>query len=46
MIKEYFANYFLHSSDVTIDLANDTITTLQSKTEPWSVTLLDTGWKP
>lgn len=43
MIKEYFANYFLHSSNVTIDLATDTVTTLQSKTEPWSVTLLDTG---
>ena len=43
MIKEYFANYFLHASDVTIDLANDTIKTLQSNTEPWSVTLLDTG---
>ena len=43
MIKEYFANYFLHSSDVTIDLANDSIKTLQSNTEPWTVTLLDTG---
>jgi glucose-1-phosphate cytidylyltransferase len=43
MIKEYFANYFLHSSNVTIDLANDSIKTLQSNTEPWSVTLLDTG---
>ena len=43
MIKEYFANYFLHTSDVTIDLATGTIKTLQSKTEPWSVTLLDTG---
>ena len=43
MIKEYFANYFLHSSDVTIDLANDIIKTHQSNTEPWSVTLLDTG---
>jgi glucose-1-phosphate cytidylyltransferase len=43
VIKEYFANYFLHSSDVTIDLANDSIKTLQSNTEPWSVTLLDTG---
>ena len=43
MIKEYFANYFLHSSDVTIDLASDTIKTLQSNIEPWSVTLLDTG---
>lgn len=43
MIKEYFANYFLHSSDVTIDLRTDTMTTLQSNIEPWSVTLLDTG---
>jgi glucose-1-phosphate cytidylyltransferase len=43
MIKEYFANYFLHSSDLMIDLANDSIKTLQSNTEPWSVTLLDTG---
>jgi glucose-1-phosphate cytidylyltransferase len=43
MIKEYFANYFLHMSDVTINLADDTISTLQSKTEPWKVTLLDTG---
>ncbi|MEU0496658.1 glucose-1-phosphate cytidylyltransferase [Mycobacterium sp. NPDC006124] len=43
MIKEYFANYFLHMSDVRIDLRNDTIQTLESKTEPWTVTLLDTG---
>lgn len=43
MIKEYFANYFLHMSDVTIDLASDSIKTLQSKTEPWTVTLLETG---
>ena len=43
IIKEYFANYFLHSSDITVDLANDTIKTHQSNTEPWSVTLLDTG---
>jgi glucose-1-phosphate cytidylyltransferase len=43
MIKEYFANYFLHMSDVKIDLANDTIATLSSKTEPWTVTPLDTG---
>ncbi len=43
MIKEYFANYFLHMSDVRIDLKNDTIQTLESKTEPWTVTLLDTG---
>jgi glucose-1-phosphate cytidylyltransferase len=43
MIKEYFANYYLHTSDVTIDLATGTVTTLQSQAEPWSVTLLDTG---
>jgi glucose-1-phosphate cytidylyltransferase len=43
MIKEFFANYVLHASDVTIDLSADTVTTLQSKTEPWKVTLLDTG---
>lgn len=43
MIKEYFANYFLHTSDVTIDFATNSIKTLQSNTEPWTVTLLDTG---
>ena len=43
MIKEYFANYFLHMSDVKIDLANDSVGPLESKTEPWTVTLLDTG---
>jgi glucose-1-phosphate cytidylyltransferase len=43
MIKEYFANYFMHMSDVRIDLANDSIATLESNTEPWTVTLLDTG---
>ena len=43
MIKEYFANYFLHMSDVTIDLANDTVEVLSRTAEPWKVTLLDTG---
>jgi glucose-1-phosphate cytidylyltransferase len=43
MIKEYFVNYFLHMSDVTINLGTDTVETLHSKTEPWTVTLLDTG---
>jgi len=43
MIKEYFANYFLHTSAVTINLAKGSIETLRSNTEPWSVTLLDTG---
>lgn len=43
MIKEYFANYFLHTTDVTIDLENDVIRTHRSNSEPWKVTLLDTG---
>jgi glucose-1-phosphate cytidylyltransferase len=43
MIKEYFANYFLHRSDITIDLAKDSLTVHQSMSEPWLVTLLDTG---
>lgn len=42
-IKEYFANYFLHQSDVTIDLANNNVTTHSSSSEPWKITLLDTG---
>ncbi len=42
-IKEYFANYFLHSSDVTIDLRNNALTVHQNSSEPWSVTLVDTG---
>ncbi|WP_284224532.1 glucose-1-phosphate cytidylyltransferase [Mycobacterium antarcticum] len=43
MVKEFFANYYLHTADFTIDLSTGTIKTLQSHTEPWSVTLLDTG---
>src|SRR6187399_1701544 len=43
MIKEYFANYFLHMSDVTIDLSNNETKILQNSSEPWTVTLLDTG---
>ena len=43
MIKEYFANYFLHTSDITIDLANDQITTLDNRAEPWRISLIDTG---
>ena len=43
MIKEYFANYFLHNSSVTIDLKNDEITVLNNQSEDWKVTLLDTG---
>lgn len=43
VIKEYFANYALHSANVVIDFANDTMRPLKSTCEPWSVTLLDTG---
>ena len=43
MIKEYFNNYFIHSEDVTIDLSKNKIKVLGSKTEPWKVTLIDTG---
>lgn len=42
-IKEYFANYFLHQSDVTIDLKENKIEILNNSSEPWRVTLLDTG---
>lgn len=43
VIKEYFANYFLHMSDVTFDMANNQMTVHQQKAEPWRVTLVDTG---
>jgi glucose-1-phosphate cytidylyltransferase len=43
MIKEYFANYFLHTSDVTIDLAKNRTEIHQNSSEPWRVTLVDTG---
>ena len=43
MIKEYFANYFLHESDVTIDLATNDRTYHDSRSQPWRVTLADTG---
>ncbi|MBX9780736.1 MAG: glucose-1-phosphate cytidylyltransferase [Chitinophagaceae bacterium] len=42
-IKEYFANYFLHQSDVTINLSDNSIETHYSKAEPWKITLVDTG---
>lgn len=42
-IKEYFANYFLHQSDVTINLKNNNLEILHSSSEHWKVTLLDTG---
>src|ERR1700704_6332361 len=43
MIKEYFANYFLHMSDVTFDVANNGMQVHQASVEPWRVTLVDTG---
>jgi glucose-1-phosphate cytidylyltransferase len=43
VIKEFFANYFLHAADVTIDLANNKMTVHEAKSEPWTVTLVDTG---
>ncbi len=42
-IKEYFANYFLHQSDVTIDIQNNKMEIHNSTSEPWKVTLVDTG---
>ena len=42
-IKEYFANYFLHMSYVTFDMAKNHMEVHQNKTEPWRVTLVDTG---
>lgn len=43
VIKEFFANYVLHRSDVTIDLSNNEITYHNEKAEPWKVTLVETG---
>ena len=43
VIKEFFANYYLHSCDVTFDLASNAVEVHQSKAEPWKVTLVDTG---
>ncbi|MBI3351131.1 MAG: glucose-1-phosphate cytidylyltransferase [Nitrospirae bacterium] len=43
IIKEYFANYYLHQSDVTFDIANQSMKIHQNNSEPWKVTLVDTG---
>jgi glucose-1-phosphate cytidylyltransferase len=43
LIKEYFANYFLHVSDVTFDMRSNSMEVHQKRAEPWSVTLVDTG---
>ena len=42
-IKEYFSNYFLHNSDVTFDMRNNSMEIHDNKSEPWRVTLVDTG---
>lgn len=43
VIKEYFANYFLHMSDVTFDMQHNSMEVHRKKAEPWKVTLIDTG---
>lgn len=43
VVKEYFANYFLHSSDVTFDMQNNRMDVHEKHAEPWRVTLVDTG---
>ena len=43
LIKEYFAHYFLHKSDITFDFENDKQTIHSNNVEPWKVTLVDTG---
>ena len=45
IIKEYFANYFLHMSDVTFDMSKNIMEVHHQKAEPWKVTLIDTGEK-
>ncbi len=45
LIKEYFANYYLHTGDVSFDLADGGMEVHRSRTEPWRVTLIDTGDK-
>ena len=43
LIKEYFANYFLHTSNVTFDMTKNKMTVHDNRAEPWKVTLVDTG---
>jgi len=43
VIKEYFVNYYQHMSDITVDLKNDSVEMLKSRSEPWKITLIDTG---
>lgn len=43
LIKEYFANYYLHASNVVVDLERNSVEFLESRSEPWRITLVDTG---
>src|SRR5690349_22051889 len=43
LIKEYFANYFLHMSDITFDIAGNAMEVHRRSAEPWRVTVVDTG---
>src|SRR5947207_5127583 len=43
LIKEYFVNYFVHNSDITVNLASNDFTVHKAQTEDWRVTLVDTG---
>ncbi|NLO41686.1 MAG: glucose-1-phosphate cytidylyltransferase [Bacteroidales bacterium] len=43
VIKEYFANYFLHNCDLTVDLSDNSLEVLNNRSEKWKVTLIDTG---
>ena len=43
LIKEYFANYSLHTTDITVDVSKNKILVHRKKTEPWKITLIDTG---
>lgn len=45
VIKEFFANYFLHTSDVTIDIKNNNIEVHNNNAEPWKITLIETGYE-
>lgn len=44
VIKEYFSNYFLHMSDITLDMSNNSMVVHRKKVEPWKITLVDTGY--
>lgn len=43
MVKQYFANYFLHTAEVSFDIANNKMDVHRNSAEPWRVTLIDTG---